>query len=41
MNTYLSNDGGHNWIEIIDKPHIYEIADRGGIIVTARSDKKT
>lgn len=40
-NTYLSNDGGHTWIEIKNKPHIYEIADRGGLIVIARSDAAT
>lgn len=30
LNTYLSSDGGHTWTEIINKPHIYDIADRGG-----------
>jgi len=41
MNTYLSNDGGHIWYEIKKHPHIYEIGDRGGIIVIARSNAVT
>jgi len=33
--TYLSTDGGHNWVMIQNHSHIYEIGDHGGLIVTA------
>eukprot|EP01017_Pseudomicrothorax_dubius_P017810 TRINITY_DN19960_c0_g1_i1.p1 TRINITY_DN19960_c0_g1~~TRINITY_DN19960_c0_g1_i1.p1 ORF type:complete len:466 (+),score=44.82 TRINITY_DN19960_c0_g1_i1:60-1400(+) len=35
INTYLSRDGGLNWIEIAKGSHMYEIGDFGGIIVIA------
>lgn len=40
-NTYLSRDGGHNWFEILNGEHIYEIGDHGGLIVFADSEKVT
>lgn len=33
MNTYLSNDGGHTWQEVLSGPHVFEIGDHGGIII--------
>lgn len=33
LNTYLSNDGGHTWREILLGPHIIEIGDHGGILL--------
>lgn len=38
INTYLTRDGGHTWYEIRKGSHLYEIGDRGGIIVMARDD---
>lgn len=35
INTYLSRDGGLNWIEIAKGSHIYEIGDHGGLIILA------
>jgi len=35
ISTYLSRDGGLNWIEIKKGLHIYEVGDHGGIIVIA------
>eukprot|EP01119_Soliformovum_irregulare_P020788 TRINITY_DN678_c0_g1_i1.p1 TRINITY_DN678_c0_g1~~TRINITY_DN678_c0_g1_i1.p1 ORF type:complete len:774 (-),score=177.48 TRINITY_DN678_c0_g1_i1:106-2427(-) len=34
-NTFISRDGGANWIEVMKGPTIYEIGDHGGIIVMA------
>ena len=36
LNSYISNDGGHTWKEIKKHPHLFEIADRGGLIVIAK-----
>lgn len=36
FNTYLSRDGGHNWFQIIQGSHIYEIGDHGGLITFAQ-----
>lgn len=33
ISTFLSRDGGRNWIEIKKGSHTYEIGDHGGIIV--------
>eukprot|EP01017_Pseudomicrothorax_dubius_P026778 TRINITY_DN3020_c0_g1_i1.p1 TRINITY_DN3020_c0_g1~~TRINITY_DN3020_c0_g1_i1.p1 ORF type:complete len:636 (-),score=85.45 TRINITY_DN3020_c0_g1_i1:109-2016(-) len=33
VNTYLSRDGGNSWFEVRKGSHIYEIGDRGGLIV--------
>lgn len=41
MNTYLSNDGGHTWNEILAGPHVFEIGDHGGIIIAASAVNKT
>lgn len=41
MNTYISTDGGHNWKEIKKGVHVYEIGDRGGIIVLGSQSGKT
>jgi hypothetical protein len=41
VNTYLSNDGGHNWKELAKESHIYEISDHGGLIVMAKDQKST
>jgi hypothetical protein len=41
VNTYLTRDGGHTWYEIRKGSHMYEIGDRGGIIVMGRDDKAT
>lgn len=35
LNTYLSRDGGLNWIEVKKGPYIYEYGDHGGLIVMA------
>ena len=39
MNTYLTRDGGHEWFEIRKGSHMYEIGDRGGLIVMGQDDK--
>jgi hypothetical protein len=36
VNTYLSRDGGLNWIEIKQGAYIYEFGDHGGIIIMAK-----
>ena len=35
LNTYLSRDGGINWMEVKKGPYIYEYGDHGGLIVMA------
>ena len=40
-NTYLSRDGGLNWIEAHKGAYIYEFGDHGGLIVMADDVKKT
>ncbi|CAD8167582.1 unnamed protein product [Paramecium pentaurelia] len=39
VNTYLTRDGGHQWFEIRKGSHMYEIGDRGGLIVMGQDDK--
>lgn len=41
QNTYLSRDGGLNWIEIMHGSNIYEIGDHGGLLVVASNVEKT
>jgi hypothetical protein len=41
VNTYLTRDGGHEWFEVRQGSHMYEIGDRGGLVVMARDDKPT
>lgn len=41
VNTYLSRDGGLNWVEIMNGPHVLEFGDHGGIIVMAPVFKPT
>jgi hypothetical protein len=41
VNTYLSRDGGLNWIEVMRGSHIYEIGDHGGLLVMAPNTVKT
>lgn len=36
LNTYLSNDGGHTWSEVLKGPHTFEIGDHGGILIAAK-----
>ncbi|KAK3799662.1 hypothetical protein RRG08_027168 [Elysia crispata] len=31
--VYLSTDGGYNFRKVLDGPHVYEIADSGGLLV--------
>jgi Sortilin, neurotensin receptor 3, len=38
MNTYLTNDGGHTWMEVLKGPHVFEIGDHGGILVAASGE---
>ncbi|PVZ99006.1 hypothetical protein BB558_004983 [Smittium angustum] len=37
-NLYLSRDGGFLWKEVKKGPHLYEFADHGAIIVTAKEN---
>lgn len=41
LNTYLSRDGGLNWIEVKKGEYIYEMGDHGAIILMADSQKAT
>ncbi|CAD8114785.1 unnamed protein product [Paramecium sonneborni] len=41
QNTYMSADGGQNWIEVRKGSHVFEIADFGGIIVMAKDFEPT
>jgi len=40
-NTYLSTDAGLTWKEIRKGSHIYELGDRGGLLVMAPNVKQT
>ena len=40
QNTYISRDGGHNWMEIKQHSHLYEIGDHGGLIVIAKENEE-
>jgi hypothetical protein len=31
--TYISRDGGHTWMEILEGMHIYDIGDNTGVMV--------
>lgn len=35
INTYLSRDGGKEWIEIAKGAHVYEFGNYGALIVMA------
>eukprot|EP01022_Parablepharisma_sp_SALTPOND_P013690 TRINITY_DN183_c0_g1_i3.p1 TRINITY_DN183_c0_g1~~TRINITY_DN183_c0_g1_i3.p1 ORF type:complete len:882 (+),score=44.54 TRINITY_DN183_c0_g1_i3:646-3291(+) len=35
-NVYLSRDGGLTWLEIAKGPHVYDMADHGGLIIMSR-----
>ncbi len=35
-NVYLSRDGGLTWREIAKGPHVYDLADHGGLIVLSK-----
>jgi len=39
--TYLSRDGGINWVEVARIPLIYEFGDHGGILVGAPNTQST
>lgn len=41
FNTYMSTDGGVNWIEVAKGINIYEIGDQGGLIIMARYKAET
>lgn len=41
VNTYLSADGGLNWLQIRDGPTTYEFADHGGLMLFADAGKPT
>ena len=41
VSTFVSRDGGLNWIEVRKGSHIYEIGDDGGIIIMASNEKPT
>lgn len=39
VNTYLSRDAGFTWKEILPGPHIYEIGNKGGVIIFCEYNK--
>jgi hypothetical protein len=39
--TYLTRDGGHNWIEVRKGEHLYEFGDHGSIIVLISNEGPT
>ncbi|EGR30373.1 hypothetical protein IMG5_133680, partial [Ichthyophthirius multifiliis] len=41
LNVYLSYDGGHEWNEVLQGPHIFEIGDHGGIILASKIGDQT
>ncbi|KAK6589998.1 hypothetical protein RS030_192776 [Cryptosporidium xiaoi] len=41
INTYMSRDGGHTWMEVHKGAFIYELGDFGGLIVMANDLKQT
>lgn len=40
-NTYLSRDGGHNWMQVLTGPHIFEFGDSGGLVVAVPDGEAT
>lgn len=38
VNTYLSRDGGREWMELMKGSYIYEIGDHGGILLMASDE---
>lgn len=41
LNTYLSRDGGREWTKIKSGSSLFEIADKGRLLVVASDTKKT
>ena len=41
VNTYLSRDGGREWMELMKGSFIYEIGDHGGILLMASDEQAT
>ena len=41
VNTYLSRDGGREWVELMKGSYIYEIGDHGGIVLMASDEYTT
>ncbi|KAG0798808.1 hypothetical protein G6F22_003854 [Rhizopus arrhizus] len=39
--TFLTRDGGHNWIKIRDGEHFYEFGDQGSLLVLVTDEKPT
>ncbi|KAI7893622.1 uncharacterized protein EV154DRAFT_600677 [Mucor mucedo] len=39
--TFLTRDGGHNWIQIQEGEHLYEFGDQGSILVLIRDEGPT
>jgi hypothetical protein len=39
--TFLTRDGGHNWVKIQDGEHFYEFGDQGSILVLVTDEKPT
>lgn len=39
--TFLTRDGGHNWIKIQEGEHLYEFGDQGSILVLIRDEGPT
>ncbi|GAB1600804.1 sortilin-like [Argonauta hians] len=37
--VFVSSDGGYSWHKALDKPHHYQIADSGGLLVAVPSEK--
>ncbi|KAA3676961.1 sortilin [Paragonimus westermani] len=36
--VFVSSDGGYTWIKVLDGPHHYQIANRGGLLVAVPAD---
>ena len=41
INTYLSRDGGLNWMEIVKGSHIYELGDHGSLLLLVDDQNPT
>ncbi|KAI8971058.1 hypothetical protein BDB01DRAFT_854995 [Pilobolus umbonatus] len=39
--TFLTRDGGHNWIKVQDGEHLYEFGDQGSILALIRDEGPT
>ncbi|KAI8370594.1 uncharacterized protein BYT42DRAFT_617135 [Radiomyces spectabilis] len=40
-NTFLTRDGGHNWVQVVEGEHLYEFGDQGSLLVMVNDEGPT